>query len=188
MRTAVPRPYVAYYPAVWHQSALEETAHFISGNGEITSSHPAGHPPAYEPLGQRESYDAASPATFSGHTTAVRLGDVALARSGDKGSNLNVGVFVHTAQEWDWLRTFLSRARMRQLLGKDADDGYAIERVEFPQIFAVHFVVYGILGRGVSSSTRLDAFGKAFADYLRDKVVQVPVELLKEASMGKAHM
>ncbi|KAK7701769.1 hypothetical protein SLS57_011609 [Botryosphaeria dothidea] len=188
MRTAVPRPYVAYYPAVWDQSALEETAHFISGNGEITSSHPAGHPPAYEPLGQRESYDTASPATFSGHTTAVRLGDVALARSGDKGSNLNVGVFVHTAQEWDWLRTFLSRARMRQLLGKDADDGYAIERVEFPQIFAVHFVVYGILGRGVSSSTRLDAFGKAFADYLRDKVVQVPVELLKEASMGKAHM
>lgn len=43
-----------------------------------------------------------------------------------------------------------------------------LERVEFPRIWAVHFVVYGILGRGVSSSSRLDALGKGCADYLRD--------------------
>ncbi|KAH7014703.1 hypothetical protein B0J12DRAFT_746985 [Macrophomina phaseolina] len=188
MRTAIPRPYVAYFPATWDQSALEETAHFISASGDITSSHPAGHPPTYECLYQRSSYDTASPATFSGPTTTVRLGDIALARSGDKGSNLNVGVFVHTAREWDWLRTFLSRDRMWQLLGRDADESYAIERVEFPKIFAVHFVIYGILGRGVSSSTRLDAFGKAFADYLRDKVVELPVEILEERSIRKARM
>jgi hypothetical protein len=39
---------------------------------------------------------------------------------------------------------------------------------------AIHFVVYGILGRGVSSSSRLDGF----ADYLRDKFVDAPVAIL----------
>jgi hypothetical protein len=67
---------------------------------------------------------------------------------------------------------------MVELMGEDWSEDYFLERVEFPNIFAVHFVVYGILGRGVSSSTRLDALGKAFADYMRDKVVEVPVGLL----------
>lgn len=58
----------------------------------------------------------------------------------------------------------------------DWDDSFLIERVEFPRIYAVHFVICGILGRGVSSSSRLDGFGKGFADYVRDKIVQVPAE------------
>lgn len=36
----------------------------------------------------------------------------------------------------------------------------------------------GSFGRGVSSSSRLDGFDKGFADYIRDKVVEVPVEIL----------
>ena len=67
---------------------------------------------------------------------------------------------------------------MIELMGEDWSEDYFLERVEFPNIFAVHFVVYGILGRGVSSSTRLDSLGKGFADYARDKVVQVPVGIL----------
>lgn len=84
----------------------------------------------------------------------------------------------------------MSRKRMWELLGGDAAKGvYRIERVEFPRIKAVHFVVYGLLGRGVSSATRLDAFGKGFADYFRDKVVEVPVEVLGAVGVvGKARM
>jgi hypothetical protein len=67
---------------------------------------------------------------------------------------------------------------MKALLGDDwREDEYFIERVEFPHIRAVHFVVYGILGRGVSSSSRLDGFGKGVADWLRDRVVPVPMGL-----------
>lgn len=52
--------------------------------------------------------------------------------------------------------------------------------MEFPNIYAVHFVIYGILGRGVDSSTLLDSLGKGFADYVRDKWVDVPVAFLEE--------
>lgn len=65
------------------------------------------------------------------------------------------------------------------MMGESWDDGYAIERVEFEGIRAVHFVVYGILGRGVSGSARLDGFGKGVGDWLRDCVVDIPVRFLR---------
>lgn len=178
MRTAVPKPYIAYYPVLWEQDALREMVHLIDSQSGVTTKIDVGHPPAYEELTERHNYDTNAPITLTGPTKTIRLGDVVLARSGDKGSNLNVGFFVRKQEQWDWLRTFLSRERVWQLLGKDADPSYYIERVEMPRIFAVHFVVYGILGRGVSSSTRLDTFGKGFADYVRDKLVEVPVDIL----------
>lgn len=178
MRTAIPRPYLAYYPAIWAQSKINEQAHFVDSAGATVQSLSAGHPSTYSELGTRSSYDTASPASSSGPTRSIRLGDLVLARSGDKGANLNVGFFVQTDKQWEWLRSFLSIAQMKQFLGNDWRDEFSIERVEFPKIYAVHFVVYGILGRGVSSTSRLDGFGKGFADYVRDKVVDVPVDML----------
>lgn len=140
-----------------------------------------GHPRKYEALERRENVEVtANPKALSefGATKSMRLGDLALARSGDKGSNLNCGFFVRSEKAWEWLRSFLSSEKMIELMGEDWSEDYFLERVEFPNIFAVHFVVYGILGRGVSSSTRLDSLGKAFADYMRDKVVEIPVGIL----------
>lgn len=78
----------------------------------------------------------------------------------------------------------MSKARMRDLIGADWRETYHIERVEFEGVMAVHFVVYGILGRGVSSGTSLDVLGKGFADWIRDRVVEVPVSLV-EGLKGK---
>ncbi|KAF8858665.1 DUF1446-domain-containing protein [Acephala macrosclerotiorum] len=187
MRTAVPKPFLAMYPALFPQNSLKETITFCDvKTGAINEPVDVGHPPKYELLERRENvpttYLGKSLSSF-GPTKPVRLGDIALARSGDKGSNLNVGFFVRTAKAWEWLRSFLSSPKMIQLMGEDWSEEYFIERVEFENIFAVHFVVYGILGRGVSSSTRLDALGKGFADYVRDKVVDVPVEILYESKI-----
>ncbi|KAL3474389.1 hypothetical protein BJX99DRAFT_260494 [Aspergillus californicus] len=201
-RTAIPRPFLAYYPALIKQSDLDEKINFLTtvndntSNGSIrTSSIKTGNPPHYEPLKQRENYDPPSSLQsqaqeqFTGPTKSIKLGDIVLARSGDKGGNLNIGFFIpanpspNTSAEktdlgWLWLRTFLTTSRMQELLGDDWREEYCIERVEFPRIHAVHFVVYGILGRGVSSSSRLDGFGKGAADWIRDLTVDVPVEVL----------
>jgi len=179
VRTATPRPYLAYYPALWCQSDLEERFHFVSADG-TTDSFDITRPPNFVGLDERESYDTKQPVNVKGELRKVRLGDIALGRSGDKGANLNLGLFVHTQAEWEWLRSYMSRAKVQELLGDDWLAGFSIERVEFPRIFAVHFVVYGILGRGVSSSKRLDGFGKGFCDYFRDKVVEAPVSILKK--------
>ncbi|OQD82605.1 hypothetical protein PENANT_c020G08387 [Penicillium antarcticum] len=183
MRTAVPHPFLAYYPAIVNQEELNEEINFIDGPDAI-KSFPTGHPPTYRDLQPRQSYDhtpsSEEKALLNSPTRSIRLGDIVLARSGDKGANLNFGLFVLEEKHWPWLRAYMSRERVRSMLAKDDDwdESFLVERVEFPNILAVHFVVYGILGRGVSSSSRLDGFGKGFADYFRDKFVDVPVALL----------
>ncbi|KAL3458245.1 hypothetical protein BJX64DRAFT_267081 [Aspergillus heterothallicus] len=192
MRTAIPRPFLAYYPAIIPQLSIREQINLLNTDGSIISLD-TGHPSRYAELAERESYDPPpsqqnlQPGT---PTQPLRLGDITLARSGDKGGNLNVGFFIPDIDlasplkdkdaAWSWLRSYLTISRMKDLLGEDWKEGeYFIERVEFPRIRAVHFVVYGILGRGVSSSSRLDGFGKGVADWLRDRVVDVPVGLLR---------
>jgi hypothetical protein len=89
-----------------------------------------------------------------------------------------VGFFVRQADEYPWLCSLLTKGKVIELLGEDWRPEYHLERVEMPRIYAVHFVIYGILGSGVSSSTRVDCFGKGVADYLRAKFVSVPVGFL----------
>ncbi|MCJ1396817.1 hypothetical protein MMC11_000007 [Xylographa trunciseda] len=176
IRTARPIPYLAYYPALIPQSMISEHVTFLTSSLTIA----AGHPPAYAPVLPREDYDPKEPSALSsfGPTRAVPLGDITLARSGDKGANINIGIFVRHASEWPWLRTFLTKDRLKWLMGDDWRDEYVIERVEFEKIWAVHFVIYGPLGRGVSSSARLDSLGKGFADFIRARVVDVPTIFL----------
>jgi hypothetical protein len=182
MRTAIPKSFLAMYPVLYEQNSLRETITFVNVKGSTVGKEiDVGHPPNYEALERRENIEtSANPKPLSefGATKSLRLGDLVLARSGDKGSNLNVGFFVKSAKAWEWLRSFLDSKKMVEMMGQDWSEDYFLERVEFPNIFAVHFVVYGILGRGVSSSTRLDALGKAFADFMRDKVVEVPIGIL----------
>lgn len=174
----MPRPFLAYYPAIVKQDEIDEKINLIDGP-ESVEAFPVARPPQYEALRPRTSYDykfSSDKATPVGtQSQRMRLGDITLARSGDKGSNLNFGIFPTKPQYWHWLRSYMSRERLRYMLADDDDwdDSFLIERVEFPHIHAVHFVIYGILGRGVSSSSRLDGFGKGFADYVRDKVVDV---------------
>jgi hypothetical protein len=185
MRTAIPKPILAMYPALYSQNSLKETITILDNeSGGMGKVIDVGHPPKYEALERRENLPVTQNGkTLSnfGRTKSIRLGDLVLARSGDKGSNLNVGFFVRTPNAWEWLRSFLSSEKLKELMGEDWSEEYFLERVEFPNILAVHFVVYGILGRGVSSSTRLDALGKAFADYIRDMVVDVPENILQQS-------
>jgi hypothetical protein len=54
-------------------------------------------------------------------------------------------------------------------------------RYELPNLRALNFVVVGLLGEGVSSSTRPDPQAKSLGEYLRAKIVDLPQTLLKDA-------
>lgn len=140
-RTAIPKPFLAFYPAVISQSALEECVNIISKDGNVKTSI-VGPPRKTEPIGERADFDtenAVDLASF-GETVMTPLGDIALGRSGDKGANVNFGVYVHTDEEFQWLRSFMSKKRMQQLMGETWQDWFFVERCEMPAILAVHFV------------------------------------------------
>jgi hypothetical protein len=91
-RTAMPRSYLAFYPALYPQNSLKEGVAVLTADGEDAESADAGHPPKYQALSPRENYETASPIDLSsfGPTRKARLGDITLARSGDKGANINL--------------------------------------------------------------------------------------------------
>lgn len=181
MRTADPKSFYVYYPCIMPQDEITEAVHLLSPGGATHKTIPVTRPPAYEPLETRQSYNTTNPIDLStlGPTVRMPLGNILIGRSGDKGPNVNIGLFTSQPLIWDWLRSFLSIEKMIELVGRDWKDEYRIERVEFPTIHAVHFVIYGILGRGVSSSTLLDNRGKGFTDYIRAKHVDVPERFLE---------
>jgi hypothetical protein len=119
-----------------------------------------------------------SVAAPTGETRRVALGTVIGARSGDKGGNANVGLWARDPVGFAWLAAELTVERFRQLLPEAA--GLDIDRYELPNIHALNFVVHGLLGEGVASSTRPDPQAKSLGEYLRSRVVDVPVALLAD--------
>ena len=106
----------------------------------------------------------------------VPLGQVALARSGDKGGDANIGVWVRTEEAWRWLVHTLTEAQLRTLLPEARE--LRIQRHVLPNLLALNFVIEGLLGEGVSSSTRFDQQAKALGEWLRSRHVDVPESLL----------
>jgi hypothetical protein len=180
-RTMAPMPFLAFFPGIIAQSQLREQIAIMGETSADIKILDVGHPAKTEALAPRDNYEPTDPVdlTMFGPTKSVPLGAIALGRSGDKGANVNLGLFVQTDEEWDWLRTYLTRGKMQELMGDDWRKEYYIERIELPDIKAVHFVVYGPLSRGVSSSPLLDALGKGFAEFIRYRHVEVPLKFLE---------
>ncbi len=175
MRTAIGRPFFEYWVSLMPQTFVHETAHLPDGTvvdipaPTVTQTYPREQP----------SYDTASPADLAqfGPTTRAPLGHIVLGRSGDKSSNCNLGLFVRHDDEWEWLRTVLTTAKLRQLLGKD-DVGGQIDRCEFPNIRAVHFLLKDHLDRGFNSTSSFDSLGKNLCEYIRCKYLDIPDKFL----------
>lgn len=181
MRTAIPKPFLGFYPAIIQQSEIDEAINIFNADSVANPKRTAvGLPKKTEALKTRENYEAsnATPLVNFGETENRPLGDIALGRSGDKGGNVNIGLYVQIDEQWQWFRSFMTRAKMQELMGNDWKDWYFIERVEMPEIRAVHFVIYGPLGRGVSSSKLLDSLGKGFAEFIRAVHVPIPTKFL----------
>ncbi|MEV6943980.1 acyclic terpene utilization AtuA family protein [Streptomyces sp. NPDC051172] len=104
------------------------------------------------------------------------LGLVAGARSGDKGGNANVGVWVRTDEAWRWLVHELTADRFRELLPESRD--LPVTRHVLPNLRALNFVVEGILGAGVASQHRFDPQAKALGEWLRSRHLDIPEALL----------
>ena len=113
---------------------------------------------------------------MDGASRAAPRGAVCGARSGDKGGNANVGVWARSAEAYAWLAAFLSVERLRELVVEARD--LEVERYELPNLLALNFVIKGLLGDGVAASLRSDPQAKSLGEYLRAKIVPVPVALL----------
>jgi hypothetical protein len=131
--------------------------------------------PASQPLAGPPDVTLPAPPP-DGPTRRVPLGQVAGARSGDKGGAANVGVWTRTDEQFAWLVHQLDVPRFRELLPETA--ALPVERHVLPNLRALNFVVDGLLGEGVAYNARHDPQAKALGEWLRSRLVDVPERFL----------
>jgi hypothetical protein len=166
-----------YWPALLDQAMLDHTVHHHDGTTE-TIAPGAPHSASDEVTSPAEP--SATPSLRDGCTDELlvaSLSKVVHARSGDKGGDANLGVWVREREGWDWLRSTLTVDELRRLLPETRD--LAIARYEFPNLGAVNFLIRGLLGTGATSTLRLDAQAKALGEWLRSRSTGVPRSLVK---------
>lgn len=102
----------------------------------------------------------------------IRLGDLAHARSGDKGDRANIGVVADDAGTFAYLQRCLTAEAVAEFLGPMGVG--PVVRYELPKILALNFVIERALGGGASRSLRLDTQGKALGTVLLELPLPAP--------------
>ena len=107
--------------------------------------------------------------------TTIVLGDIAHARSGDKGDHANIGVVANTPAAFTFLRRELTSDRVAKFF---AGLGLTrVERFELPRVQALNFVLYHALAGGASRSLRIDTQGKLLGTAILDLPLPSPSDL-----------
>jgi hypothetical protein len=105
----------------------------------------------------------------------ITLGEIAHARSGDKGNHANVGVMAYTWAGFEYLRDVLTTERVAAYF--ESLGGTKVERFELPRLSALNFLLYNALGGGASQSLRIDTQGKLLGTSILDLPLPRPANL-----------
>ena len=119
--------------------------------------------------------------------TRIPLGTFVHARSGDKGGDANLGLWVSRAstgptdealreERTAWLLATVTPDWVRALLPEA--EGLEVEVFALPNLGAVNVVIHGLLGEGVAASTRFDPQAKGLGEWARSRWVEVPERLV----------
>ncbi|MFE7228391.1 acyclic terpene utilization AtuA family protein [Nocardioides sp. NPDC057577] len=177
-----PSPFGIYKAAYVRRDRATETVHLPDG-----STYEVPSPLAYAEASARSaetSRDVTTRPTAAtlrptGATSRRALGELVYARSGDKGGDANLGLWVPQGQPEaavEWLLDTVTPEWVRDLL-PEAED-LAIDITPLPHLRGVNIVIHDLLGEGVAASTRFDPQAKGLGEWARSRFVDIPQELL----------
>lgn len=177
---AAPTPYGVYRAAYVDRADVTHTVVHADGRREVVADPTVLAAPEEAP-GARPSPYPGRPDTL---TRRLPLGTFVHARSGDKGGDANVGLWVaHDGvpqETYDarvqWLFKMMSPKGVGALLPEAAD--LEVEVWLLPHLGAVNLVVHGLLGEGVAASTRFDPQAKGLGEWLRSRLVSIEESLV----------
>ncbi|MFT5562973.1 MAG: hypothetical protein ACI9Z9_002858, partial [Litorivivens sp.] len=168
--------YISYWPALVDSKHVIETVHMGGQSVKVQPTNQLGLEPIYYQKNPVEIQPYPK-----GETVRMPFGRIFGTRSGDKGGNANVGIWATTPEAFGFLHDLLTVEKFKTLLADT--EKYEIERFDLPNLYALNFYIHGILGEGVSSSTRIDGQAKTMGEYLRAKLIDVPKEIAEQISL-----
>jgi hypothetical protein len=153
---------VRYWPSLISHGAVAPQVKILSSVVGASKSPPAAAPASM--AGSAKQGPAPSGHSQLASAGAARkpthLYDIAVARSGDKGTSANIGVIVRRHDWWEFLEKWLTAdavATYFEPMGIES-----VERFDLPGLGALNFVIHGALRR----TLRTDAQGKALGQIL----------------------
>jgi hypothetical protein len=172
-------PFGVYRAEYVDRADVTHTVVHADGRREVVAD-PTTYTPATEAPGRRPS---PYPAEHDTLTRRLPLGTFVHARSGDKGGDANIGLWVaHDGVDpatYDarvqWLFKLMSPRGIPTLLPEAAD--LDVDVWLLPHLGAVNLVVHGLLGQGVAASTRFDPQAKGLGEFLRSRLVSIEESL-----------
>ena len=173
-------PYGIYRAAYVDRSAITHTVHLPDGSTEVVPDPPSATQPHDETKEDLRVPPEIAGVSEEAITRRLPLGTFVHARSGDKGGDANVGLWVRAgerqAERAQWLNHLVSVDRVRQLVPEAA--GLEVEMFALPNLYGVNILIHGLLGEGVAASTRFDPQAKGLGEWLRSRLVSIPEDLL----------
>lgn len=172
-------PYGVYRAQYVDRAQVAQTVVHADGTRETVADPPVQdveHPPD---LGTRPS---PYPARSDVLTRRMPLGTFVHARSGDKGGDANLGLWVaHDGSPLrearvQWLSKLITARRIRELVPEAAD--LDVDVYLLPELGGVNVVIHGLLGDGVAASTRFDPQAKGLGEWVRSRYVSIEDGLL----------
>ncbi len=104
----------------------------------------------------------------------IRLGDLATARSGDKGNHANIGVVARDEAAYRLLEKHLTVELIQAWLA-----GWGctkVVRYELPKLWAFNLILENVLAGGASRSLRIDTQGKLLGTAILELELPLPVD------------
>ncbi|MGZ5400662.1 MAG: acyclic terpene utilization AtuA family protein, partial [Nocardioides sp.] len=172
-------PYGVYRAAYVDRSAVTHTVVHADGRREEIAD-----PPTSTRTGEDASGTRPSPYPHPADTLTRRmpLGTFVHARSGDKGGDANLGLWIahDGSPRYDarvaWLSKLITPARVRELVPEAAD--LDVEVYLLPNLGGVNVLIRGLLGDGVAAATRFDPQAKGLGEWVRSRLVSIEEGLL----------
>ena len=107
----------------------------------------------------------------------VKLMDIAISRSGDKGDSSNVGVMAKTPELYEFLREQLTPDVVKSFFSEICKG--KVVRYEIPNLRALNFILHDSLGGGGTETLITDAQGKVHGLAMLHMELEVPDKLLR---------
>ena len=169
------QPFAVYWPAL---VATDQLVHRVLMDGQEWEVAPT--PGSNQETRSVQELGSNQEPRWGGPTENLPLGRICGARSGDKGGNANLGIWVESEPRFQWLRGWLTTERLRGLIPDAAD--LQIDRYELPNLYALNFVLRGFLGEGVAASLSLDPQAKGLGEFFRAQEAPIPRRLIDPKS------
>ena len=172
-------PYGVYRAEYVDRDRVTHTVVHADGRREVVPDPATGDQPLDDRTGTRPS---PYPHPFDTLTRRVPLGTFVHARSGDKGGDANLGLWVTHEDpvlrpaRVAWLSKLITPQKVRELVPEAAD--LEVDVFLLPNLGGVNVVLHGLLGRGVAASTRFDPQAKGLGEWVRSRLVSIEEDLL----------